>query len=300
MLPNFLIAGGVATGTSFLSATLAHHPDVYLPRIQRPEPNFFHYSWKFNRGLAWYLDSWFNEVGSEKAIGERSSLLLTSDLSPKRIEEALGKIQLIFCLRNPIERAWGNYRFSVLEGLEPLSFDEAISKEDDRIAGAEGIWAEVQPHAYLARSRYSSFLRKYLEIFGSQRILLIKSEELGRNPRETLQRVLTFLDVDPSIQLPLPANYSSPSVVSRTAQVELREYFGDRFPEIVECIRQEKEFLDRNASTQDKTNFARLKQNLRVTKEPLSDRTRQRLLKLFEPEVAEISTLVNFSVEDWA
>ena len=43
MLPNFLIAGVVASGTSYLSSTLAHHPDIYLPKIQRPEPNFFHF-----------------------------------------------------------------------------------------------------------------------------------------------------------------------------------------------------------------------------------------------------------------
>jgi len=299
MIPNFLIAGGVATGTSFLSAALAHHPEVYLPQIQRPEPNFFHYSWKFNQGIDWYLNTWFHQVGSEKAIGERSSLLLTSDVSPKRIVEALGEIQLIFCLRNPIERAWGNYRFSVLEGLESLSFDDAISDENERIAEAVGVWAEVQPHAYLARSRYASFLRQYLEIFGSERILLIKSEELGRNPRETLANVLRFLGVDSSIDLPLPANYSSPSVVSRSTQVELREYFGDRFPEIVESIRQEKGFPDRNARAEDKANFSRLKGNLRADKEPLSDSTRARLRQLFETEVAELASLVDFAVEDW-
>ena len=298
-MPNFLIAGGIATGTSFLSATLAHHPDVYLPRIQRPEPNFFHYSWKFSRGIEWYLETWFHEVGSEKAIGERSSLLLTSDSSPKRIMNTLGKIQLIFCLRNPIERAWGNYRFSVLEGLEPLSFDDAISKEAERISSAEGIWSEVQPHAYVARSRYASFLREYLETFGSDRVLLIKSEDLGRNPRETLRKVLDFLDVDSSIELPLPPNYSSPSVVSRAVQVELREYFGDRFPEIVESIRQENVFADKNSSVEDRARFAQLQENLRAVKEPLPSQLRHRLRDLFESEVAEISSLVDFSVEDW-
>ena len=70
VLPNFLIAGGVATGTSFLSATLAHHPDIYLPKIQRPEPNFFHYSWKFDQGVEWYKRTWFHEVGDQRVIGD--------------------------------------------------------------------------------------------------------------------------------------------------------------------------------------------------------------------------------------
>ena len=89
MLPNFLIAGGVSTGTSFLSATLANHPDIYLPRIQRPEPNFFHYSWKYNQGLDWYQMTWFHEVSNQQAVGERSSLLLSSDLAAKRIKQTI-------------------------------------------------------------------------------------------------------------------------------------------------------------------------------------------------------------------
>ena len=98
MLPNFIIAGGVATGTSFLSAMLALHPDIYLPRIQRPEPNFFHYSWKFNQGMEWYQKTWFHEVGNQRAVGERSSLLMPSNVAAKRLKQVMPDIKI-----NPTE-----------------------------------------------------------------------------------------------------------------------------------------------------------------------------------------------------
>lgn len=299
MLPNFIIAGGIATGTSFLSATLSCHPDIYLPKIQRPEPNFFHYSWKFNKGLEWYRQTWFHEVGSQRAIGERSSLLLPSDVSAHRIKQALPGVKLVFCLRNPLERAWANYRFTVLEGLESLSFDQAIECEEARMAQAEGIWAEVQPHAYLTRSRYSTHLEQFIEIFGRDHILFLKSEELGRKPHENVSRVCEFLGVDSDLQLPLPANYSSPSVIDRDLQIKLRNYFGDRFPVLVECIRREEDVSSAILSDEDRLNVERLRANLRGGKDPLPEESRQRLSHLLSGEIVRMKELVDFSVDDW-
>ena len=113
-----------------MSSTLASHPNIFLPKIHRPEPNFFHYSWKFSQ-VEWYQRTLFQDVGEEKAVGERSSLLLTSNVAAGRIKEYLPEIKLIFCLRNPIERAF----IASLEGLEPLPFNE--------VSTAEGKWIEI-------------------------------------------------------------------------------------------------------------------------------------------------------------
>jgi len=298
-MPNFIIAGGVATGTSFLSATLAHHPDIYLPRIQRPEPNFFHYSWKYNQGTDWWLKTWFSEVGNQKAIGERSSLLLPSDAAAKRMKQTIPDAKLIFCLRNPIERAWGNYRFTVLEGLEPLSFGEAIERESERMKAAEGKWAEVQPHAYLTRGRYSKHLQEYIDLFGRDRILLLKSEDLGRHPEINVAHVCEFLGVDSSIKLLFPPNYSSPSVKNRLIQIELRNYFGDRFPELVECIRKEEDISSLVLTEEDRENVEKLRSNLSLGKDPLTEPIRQRLREVFSEEIDRMRNIVEFSVEDW-
>ncbi len=299
MTPNFLIAGGVASGTSFLSATLTNHPDIYLPRIQRPEPNFFHYSSKFENGMQWYLRTWFSEVKGQKAVGERSSLLLQSKLAPERIKKQLPNIKLIFCLRNPAERSWGNYRFTVLEGLEDLPFEDAIRQEEERISMATGQWAEVQPHAYVTRSRYSDCLRTYFDLFGKENILLIKSEELGKDPNANIKKVCDFLDVDSSVALKLPPNYSSPSVEDRSLQVELRNYFGKRFPEIIEAIRREEDLLSFAISDEDETNLIKLRSNLRSGKDSLTSEHRAILTELLHTELQQLKQLVDFSIEDW-
>lgn len=299
MLPNFIIGGGVASGTSFLSATLMNHPDIYLPKVQRPEPNFYHYSWKFSNGIDWYENLCFSEVINQRAVGERSSLLLSSPVAATRMKQVVPNAKLIFCLRNPIERAWGNYRFTVLEGLEPLSFDEAIGQEGERMRNAEGIWSEVQPHAYVTRSRYAARLREFIELFGRENILILKSEILGAKPKESIARVCEFLGVDSSLDLAFPPNFSSPTVNDRAIQVSLRNYFGNTFSELVESIRTEEDVYKLLKNEEDRVQFDRLKHNLGKGKEPLDESSRARLQELLKDDIKEVGEIVDFSVNDW-
>lgn len=297
--PGFLIAGGVATGTSFLSALLAKHPEVYLPKVQRPEPNFFHYTHKYRKGLTWYLETWFGEVGHEKVFGERSSLLLPSENAASRIHSHFPEMKLIFCLRNPVERAWANYRFTVLEGLETLAFEEALKQEKRRTAETEGEWREIRPHAYLQRSIYSEGLREYFSLFPRENILLIKSEEMGKNPSKTLQSVCQFLSVDSSVQLEPPPNYSSPSVVNAAEQKALREHFGPKFPLLVEAIRKEEPLDAFGPTPRDRAMVDRLKKNLHHKKEAMSPAARTFLQSALKEEIQNLRPLLEFEIHDW-
>jgi len=105
MLPNFLICGTSAGGTSFLSSVLVQHPEIYLPREMRPEPHYFYYSWKFAKPISWYESTWFSDATDEKAIGERSSSYMFGVHVAQNIFRYLPDVKMIFMLRNPIERA---------------------------------------------------------------------------------------------------------------------------------------------------------------------------------------------------
>ena len=236
---------------------------------------------------------------NQQAIGERSSLLLPSDFAAKRLKTSFPNIKLIFCLRNPIERTWGNYRFSVLEGLEDLSFEKALDSEAKRVSEATGKWAEVQPNAYTSRSIYSKHIKEYYELFGRENILLIKSEDMGKSPHEHITKVFEFLNVEPDDNLPLPPNYSSPSVLDITIQPKLRKYFGERFPQIIEAIRKEKDLEDFIKTDEDRKMLSKLRNNLCSGKNPLPPDSRERLQNIFVQEIKELKTIVDFSVDDW-
>ena len=154
--PNFIIGGTAAGGTSFLTAMLVQHPQVYLPKEMRPEPHYFYKSWEYSKGLDYYLERWFSHVPNDSiAIGERSSSYLFGGREvARKIVAIYPKMKFIFTLRNPIERTWANYRYTVLQGLEDLPFEEALAGEERRIKEQTGIWAEIQPYNYTGRGFY--------------------------------------------------------------------------------------------------------------------------------------------------
>ena len=45
--------------------------------------------------------------------------------------------KLIVLVRNPVDRAFSHYQHEVALGREPLSFEEALEAEDERLRGEE-------------------------------------------------------------------------------------------------------------------------------------------------------------------
>lgn len=283
MLPNFIIAGTAAAGTSFLTAILLQHKEVYLPKNMRPEPHFFYFSEKYKKGIGWYEEKWFSESRGQKAVGERSSSYFYHKDSAIRIAEHLPGVKLIFVLRNPIERAWANYRYTVLNGLDDLSFSEALRKETDRIKNAQGIWSEVQPHDYTGRSMYGEHLEHYLKYFSWDQILIVQSEKLSSETELQLNRVTDFLEVSSLDNFVRPPVFTALNVKCPKIQAEIRESLGaDKFNLVIESIRKEEKNLFRFADNDSEREIIQLLySNMGTEKKPIEEKDRYLLSEFF-------------------
>lgn len=287
--PNFIIGGACAGGTSFLSSILKQHKQIFLPKIMRPEPNFFHYSHKFSKGINSYLKI-FKSASKNQIIGERSSLLLTSKKAPLRIKKYFPSIKLIFCLRNPIERAWANYRFTCLEGLENKTFYNAIKLEKKRKIRNNLYWKEVSPYSYIERGKYYSSLKLFLKLFKKKNILIIKSEDLSHNTSSQIKKVCSFIGIKKKFKFKTPENFTSPMVINISKQRELRAKYGRKFYLIIEKIRQKKSLKKR---------YNDIKRNLKFSKEPMDNKSRIYLRTIFHKNIKKLSNIIDFNTEDW-
>ena len=109
-----------------------------------------------------------------------------------------------------------------------------------------------------------------------------------------------FLEVNTSVQLLLPPKYSSPSVKDPSVQIELRNYFEDRFPDVIESIRKEKSFASLTTNDEDKKKFDLLRANLVESgKLSLTTSNRKLLKKLLAKEILCLKGVVGFSINDW-
>lgn len=282
------------------ASSLQQHPEIFMPRRHVPEPHFFLKSWEYARGIEHYQREWFVEVGGEKAVGEKSSsYLFGGRTAAARINRWLPEVGLIVTLRNPVERAWANYRFTVLNGLESLSFDQALRFEADRVASQTGHWREIQPFNYTGRGMYAAQITEFLEVFEPRQLLILKTDDLTNQPGLQFERIFRFLDVDVSFKLEPVPRFTSWSVCDPALQVRCREKFGERFEQILRDVRSQTDRSSVPVQDSERSLMSSLVDNLKPGKGVMSSTARQYLQDVFRDDLLALRELVEFDIDDW-
>jgi hypothetical protein len=196
-LPDFLILGAQKAGTTALYAYLRWHPEITGPSFK--EVSFFdrHYA----KGERWYRAHM--PVRRRSLVGEASPSYLFHPLAPERVAGMLPGARLIALLRNPVDRAFSHYQHEVALGREPLSFEDAVDREDERMQSElERMLRDPSyfslawwNYTYIARGRYAEQLERWFAAFPREQLLVLFTEELSADTAATYRRVLLFLGV---------------------------------------------------------------------------------------------------------
>lgn len=198
--PSVFIPGAQKGGTTSLYAWLVDHPKV--ERMVQKETYFFNDNNNYQRGLDWYLNH-FEKAGEGQVTVDASANYLESAEAPSRIKTTFPKAKAIILLRNPVDRAFSHYRMNVAHGIEQLSFEEALAKEEERITSGEqrtesaGHNYAYQKLGYRSKGVYVMQLKYWLHAFDKERLLILDSQELFDDPETNYASVLTFLDLPP-------------------------------------------------------------------------------------------------------
>lgn len=196
-LPDFVIGGAPRSGTTWLYQALDRHPVVRLARPVRPEPKFFLVDSEFAKGVGYYAERWFSGVPEGVLSGEKSTNYLESRVAAERMAGVMPGVKLIFVLREPASRAFSNYRFTLMNGLENLDFAAALDDEPRREQTYEERFRFSRPFSYFSRGLYADHLAHWLERFPREQLLITTFEELVTRPGEVLSDVHRFLGVEP-------------------------------------------------------------------------------------------------------
>jgi hypothetical protein len=197
-LPDFLVLGAQKAGTTALYEYLRRHPQIAGPSWK--EVSFFDRHWA--RGGSWYRGNFPNLARTRgKLVGEASPSYVFHPLAPERVQELVPEARLIVLVRNPVDRALSQYNHEVALGREPLTFEDALDAEEERLRGEEErmvsdpsyfSW-EWWSHTYKARGRYAEQLERWLAVFPREQLLVLPSDDLGSDPARAHAQVLEFL-----------------------------------------------------------------------------------------------------------
>jgi hypothetical protein len=180
-----------------LYALLDRHPDVYMAKPLAPEPKFFLRDEEYAKGLPYYSEKWFAGTGPAKIAGEKSTDYLESSAAAARIARDLPLVKLIFILREPVSRAYSNYLWSKMNGLETEDFPTALRLEEQRERELPEKWKFTRPFSYFSRGLYADLLEPYFNRFMEHQLLIARFEDIIERPAALADAVHRFIGVTP-------------------------------------------------------------------------------------------------------
>ncbi|MCO5156624.1 MAG: sulfotransferase [Aquamicrobium sp.] len=184
---SFVIAGAQKCGTSALYLYLRSHPQLYLS--EKKALRFFlgrKQNWLWPRYDA--LHAHFRDARPGQVLGEATPKYIYSGTAMKRIADYNPSMKIIMLVRDPVERAYSQWKMYTSVGMEDRPFSEAIRKENK--------------HGYVGRGMYAAQLRRATSLLGRDSILVLTNDELRNDHTSALKRVTGFLAVEPFLKAP--------------------------------------------------------------------------------------------------
>jgi hypothetical protein len=245
--PDFVVVGAQRSGTTWLYAVLARHPQLWLapvkelhyfdkPGIRRTfldarerrrvgfsgirSPAFWLRFWLGARDDAWYASLFRGAQRRGLVAGEITpAYAALPEDALRRLHALSPRVKLAFVMRDPVSRTWSalNHGFEKRGGAPgALAVDEAL--------------ARARRGGVVARSDYLDTIARLERVFPREQLHFAFFDELRDDPRAFTKRFLSFLGVDPAwaerLTLPPAANTAAapnpvPSALARTLA---REY----------------------------------------------------------------------------
>lgn len=261
--PDFLLIGAKRCGTTSFYFHLLRHPALLpmfpsarlLPKARDGKgPHFFDSN--YHRGPAWYRGHFPSTLtrrveaartAGPVVAGEASPYYLYHPLAAERAARDVPSARLLVLLRDPVDRTYSHFREQTRNGAETLGFAEALDAEDARTAGAEErlvVDPAATSHAheqqsYLRQSEYVRGLRRWLEHFPRQQLLVQPSELYYTDPAQACRVAYDFLGVAPHRSGPAPRLNAAPSApLDPTVRERLSAHFAPRNAELEELLGQ--------------------------------------------------------------
>lgn len=223
---DFIGIGAQKSGTSWVYACLYEHPEICAPI---KEIHFFSRP-RFSKGKDWY-EAHFTKCETGKLCGEFSTSYLFSSDAPERIHNLYPEVKLIAILRNPIDRAYSQYRNAIKAGeiTESVTFESyQMTEESVRMQGC-----------------YTEQLVRYDALFPKEHILVLIYEDMRKDPIAFMKQIYQFLGIDDTFVSSMvhreinvartPKNITTERIMHHVAEF-LRKHGFDYFVHVIRKI----------------------------------------------------------------
>lgn len=293
---DFFIVGEPKSGTTALAEFLGQHPDISMPSHKEPHhfcTDSIRESDEFHNGKQRYFhvrtEKQYHELfrKNKKIWGEASTGYLYSKEAAANIQRYNPNAKIIVMLRNPVDFIHSLHMQYVNETTENIiNFSEALEAEVGRKADWSTLSKNVRCPSYLyysERVKYAEQIKRFLDQFSHEQVLILTNEEFKNDNASTYQKVAQFLDLDKHFTPKFKTVHASK--VPRISVVN----HAVHNPTL-------KTYLYKVLGSKAYTNVHRYvnKHLLRIeSREEMPIELRKKLYKTYQPEIKKVSKLLN-------
>ncbi len=265
--------GPQKAATSWVYQCLAEHPEIACP----PEDVIHYFDIHYAKGREWYAQFFANAYPEQKLF-DPTYTYIRSPWAPRRIAKENPDAKIVLCLRNPIDRAFSHYWHERKKDKITFSFDE-VTKNYDLFSS----WIEP--------GFYAEHIKRYLKYFSREQILCLQFQDLKRDSKTFLRRLLAFFEVDDTFTPSLIDQKVNEAGARRTIANSIWRRIRTR----LHWLGWEKVVESMETNSLAETWIA----DRHEYKEGIDSDLRHELQEICEPEIKRLEELLNVDLTHW-
>jgi hypothetical protein len=185
LLPNLQIIGAAKCGTTSLHYDLSLHPQVCM---STPKETYFLERPDYREALDEYARCFPERAEVRGEASTSYTQYPRVPHIPERMHSLWPDTRLIYCVRDPVDRAEAHYQQALSTLRETRPIEEAFADP------------EHPYNPYSCNSRYALQVQRYLDLFPAEQLMIVDSADLAQRRGDTLRQVFRFLGVDESFE----------------------------------------------------------------------------------------------------
>ncbi len=288
-----LIIGAQKSGTTSLKSYLNQHPEISTHT--QLELGYFSVEEEYKKGEPFLWEKYFTTPGPSvpiKKIIAKNATLYTEELGIQRLYQHNPYCQLLFILRNPVDRAFSYYKVARNGGWLNREFEELFEAIRKYEAGEYDMMYKI----IVQMGLYSKFLKKIYTIFPREQVHIYLFEQLIQNPERICQDICNKLGVSEDFSM----DYSSiqnQTVLPRSPHFNTikRWLFREENP----FFSIPKKLLPAKTTSYLGTRFRQLNKSNIPDPSRIDPKTRKRLAEFYRPHNEDLQNMVQLDVLHW-
>ena len=288
---NTLIIGAGRSGTTSLCALLEAHRGVCFSNIK--EVHYFSIMDLHRRGEKYY-HSFFRRYSGEPVIASADTYLLMDYDAIQRVHAYNPAMKIIVILRDPVERAYSSYHYSVNYGHHGAYADFLDSVETEKDIRYERDIVRRNNTGHFYGSLYHEHLHRWAMVFPGEQLLILKTSDLKESPLEFSRQLFSFLDLPSETG---EIEMANPAAVPRSMKLE--RFLLDRDHFLRKIIRKSVPRFIKNmvigTGVVDRLHEANRKEQ---SNEPLSEEKKERARQYFEEDLQLLKEEFHIDLHD--